>query len=910
GGGEVRGGRTVTVSPAPPARASILSSFTFDLGFARRRRGGERSRGGAPPSDLRADPRGPKTARRAPTAARRVPRRRCGRCRSPPLPPRRPHPTTPRSEPMVDAAPSSLDRLRRRYDRSAALSDEVRLFWTLSPPPSGRSDRSDEPSDDDDDVASEPEEVDATIDFAVAYRLPRSSPPDERPPGRGGGDVAREDEPRRSRWLGFGISPQGGMIGADMMIYLPPQRRANRSERLLDVHGREYSFPAMDRCGQDWELVGRSTIPPALPSSVPSGMPSGAWEEGGSSWHVVEARRALEANDVNEDLAFVDDSSRLVNPTRVLAAWGEFNSGDESDGRRRTRMPNNLEAADDEYVDLTSMLDPHGPSGRVSAAVRFFAPDPLAGQSGSTEKLPYIDLMPPEPFRVPGRETTYRNFCYQIEDYPELASVLADRDQVHIVAFEDVVGGPLVHHMDLHGTDDELLGRDKRLCRVYTDLIHPWEAGSPRTFELPEEAGIPLGRGGYRSFRVEVHYHNPTRSSGILDRSGVRLYYSLEKRPHVAGLMLLGDYMLKLRGSYTVGNAGGGTKHSFYCPPSCFSERRLGGGGGDDDDEAPGDVTVFREVLHMHRSGARMTNVRLDSGGNVVHASEANRFDFSRGAGYASRRVPYRVSEGDSFVTTCYFATRGVVWGSSSDEEMCQSFLWYYPKRVNSLTCGYVDPVERRSNDSLESIGCEMSYDRVEVAAGSDLERLRPDEVCQAAEASGRPATSFETRYADLKTWPSLLQLVNKWKQGGIKAVTGLYNSTSSATASSPSQSIVPRDENCHLCPNGRRPSRPDAVIEGFDWTCDELDAALPVLYTRPELLYFSASDVAPCESYRSSFGALCCLVAEDASSPWLTPMRTRDFVLCLTGALLLSLGMVRMARQQLCTRRTYQTRQ
>ena len=97
--------------------------------------------------------------------------------------------------------------------------------------------------------------------------------------------------------------------------------------------------------------------------------------------------------------------------------------------------------------------------------------------------------------------------------------------------------------MDLHGTTNEILGGDKRLCRTYLDLIHPWEAGSPRHFNLPSEAGIPLGGAdGYRAFRVEVHYHNPKRQSGLIDRSGVRLYYTVSKRANEAGLMLLGDY--------------------------------------------------------------------------------------------------------------------------------------------------------------------------------------------------------------------------------------------------------------------------------------------------------------------------------------------------------------------------------
>jgi len=722
-------------------------------------------------------------------------------------------------------------------------------------------------------------------------------------------------------WLGFGLSSQGGMIGADMMIYLPPRHvpppsdstgsdtgnngsnNITKGGRLLDAHGVAYSFPVLDECGQDWQLVN---------ATIMSGSTND--DDQMNAWHVVEAKRLLRSNDVNEDLPFIDDSSTLINPTHVVAAWGPLNMDEEeSDGRSRRaraiRRTGRTAMQGDEYLALTSAILPHEPSSRVSSTVRFFAAksDHTIGSSGPVDddghnnllesNTPYIDLIPHEPFLIPDEVTIYKNFCFRVEDYPELMDVFSEQDdgQVHIVAFHDILTGEagsssLVHHMDLHGTTNEVLSSDMRLCRVYTDLIHPWEAGSPRTFELPGEAGIPLGKDGYLAFRVEVHYHNPRRRSGILDQSGVRLYYSATKRPHVAGLMLLGDYMLELRGSYTVGrsdmnftatNTAAGMRHSFHCPPPCFSGIRLGGMGGvgaGNASSSDNNITVFREVLHMHKSGERMTNIHLDAGGNVVRASEANRFDFSQGAGYASRvGLPYRINEGDSFLTTCYFSTRGVVWGSSSDQEMCQTFMWYYPKREYSLTCGYLDVTARKRGpvNSLDPVGCEMGYDRAEVAASANLDRLNPNEECQAPadEFSSRSFDSFEPLTASgLKVWPSLMQLVNTWKQKVVSAesTTELTNST---VGSSPRNNTLPpsasgsntmsKVEDCCLCPNGQRPTRPETIVTGFSWTCDELDAAIPVLHTRPELLLLSASDVAPCDDYRTSFGELCGCPAE-----------------------------------------------
>ena len=119
---------------------------------------------------------------------------------------------------------------------------------------------------------------------------------------------------------------------------------------------------------------------------------------------------------------------------------------------------------------------------------------------------------------------------------------------------------------------------------------------------------------------------------------------------------------------------------------------------------------------------------------------------------------------------------------------------------------------------------------------------------------------------------------------------------------SSLSETDQPNDTECHLCPDGQRPTRPDIVIQGFSWTCDELDAAIPVLYSHPELLFFSSYDVPPCEKYRASFGELCgCPVASstrfDAKAVIL--INDYDHIVGVTGALLLlSLMMIFLRRR------------
>ena len=69
---------------------------------------------------------------------------------------------------------------------------------------------------------------------------------------------------------------------------------------------------------------------------------------------------------------------------------------------------------------------------------------------------------------------------------------------------------------------------------------------------------------------------------------------------------------------------------------------------------------------------------------------------------------------------------------------------------------------------------------------------------------------------------------------------------------------VKKRGDDCTLCWDGSRPTRPDVVIQGFSWTCNELDAALPILFTRPDLLFLSAKDIAQCQEYQKSFGGMC----------------------------------------------------
>jgi hypothetical protein len=283
-------------------------------------------------------------------------------------------------------------------------------------------------------------------------------------------------------------------------------------------------------------------------------------------------------------------------------------------------------------------------------------------------------------------------------------------------------------------------------------------------------------------------------------------------------------------------------------------------------------VTVFKEVFHMHRTGARMTSIQFNSSGDPIRAAEINRFDFSQGAGFSSRaQIPFQISPGDSFATSCYFEERGVYFGSGSDQEMCQIFLWYYPKS-DKLSCGYFDADAREKEQKLNAdlnidhstYGCEVTYDSRMVVSENDLDRIngvdemdlhQEDKQCQRPSLLGsRPISGYPLfNVSATSDWTPLFAFMlddNANTSSAGNGTTAMNSSSASA-------------RSCTLCRGGRRPKFPEKKImdaEGLetDWSCDEMDAWIPIMFSDPDLVNVDRTKVHSCKSYRKYFGRIC----------------------------------------------------
>ena len=116
----------------------------------------------------------------------------------------------------------------------------------------------------------------------------------------------------------------------------------------------------------------------------------------------------------------------------------------------------------------------------------------------------------------------------------------------------------------------------------------------------------------------------------------------------------------------------------FDCPSTCSSNSL----------QQP--VTVFREHLHMHRTGASMINTHFRNG-EVLREGAVEYWDFEQQGNLAVVQQPFELQPGDAFRTTCnYDASDGVVFGLGSQDEMCVGFFYYFPRTSTAsfLFCG------------------------------------------------------------------------------------------------------------------------------------------------------------------------------------------------------------------------------
>ena len=315
------------------------------------------------------------------------------------------------------------------------------------------------------------------------------------------------------------------------------------------------------------------------------------------------------------------------------------------------------------------------------------------GATGEVRKIPVdaegtTDILFSE-YSLPNTLDTY----YSCQGFD-----LSTEKKRHIVAIEPLIqeaNAPHVHHIVVHRckagkffddhvkpvactpdrADDPLdmhshggdspTGSSGGACE---GLVYVWAAGAD-LFVSPEDAGIPYGAGENSHFIVEIHYDNPERIPGIVDSSGFRIHWTENLRKHDAATLTVGDGIVSDGTSIPARSPD--DHRQYTCPEECTSR-------------FTDDIHVFGTAPHMHYTG-RTIWTTVTRGGKYY--SDLDRKEYWNNGFQKAiyRDKTFTIKPGDRLTTHCVFDTRRmgrpVSFGSTTKDEMCMDFIFYYPRQ-------------------------------------------------------------------------------------------------------------------------------------------------------------------------------------------------------------------------------------
>lgn len=305
--------------------------------------------------------------------------------------------------------------------------------------------------------------------------------------------------------------------------------------------------------------------------------------------------------------------------------------------------------------------------------------------------------------KYPGGDNLLCFHMYNYEVPPEPTSyscrafAFPNDVELHAVEFIPMIDNAAVtHHMLLLGVDNDysksmsgytLDSRGVFRCEtlpVTSGPLFVWALGS-QNLELPSNVGTRVGTitgstsGSYKYVVLQIHYSNPSGSISIFDNSGVAVRVTNRTRPYDSGLLMIGapvDTSVVIPPNKTAY----GIQSHLVVPSNLLIPRN-----------------VFAVMYHAHTLGKRVWADLIRGGNQLITGANGlgrdDPFDFGM-----QRYLPLNASFGgrDVIRTRCVFentVARGIMGGNSeaasgrpvtggegTTQEMCMTFLFYYPR--------------------------------------------------------------------------------------------------------------------------------------------------------------------------------------------------------------------------------------
>lgn len=459
-------------------------------------------------------------------------------------------------------------------------------------------------------------------------------------------------EAKTRGYVGLGFNSARNMRGADLVVAWVDDRNGNA--QVLDCYGSEFEDRAIADDVKNYELI------------------SGYQND---THTTVEFRRQLDTCD-KQDFVITDDT------TQILWALGP----DGSDGQ----LPKHVKSGARPLRLLQPVSKPESiPLNHWDVRL-------------TNLTIPYV------------MATLFWCKIFKVPDLPK---------KHHIVGYEPLIDSrPIrnnipvqepnsmspVHHMVLYECaedDDKHLwngwaegegyfgpNRPSAWATCATPLA-AWAIGSQGEF-LPENVGIPLGeKGGVSYYMLEVHYDNQALHN-VLDSSGIRVHYTSSLRQHDAALLVAG---IGISALHVIPPKQKEYKTVGICSTEC-TEATLPEDG----------VNIVSVLLHAHGTARKISLKHIRGTQELPRVSEENYYDSHY---QQSRIVPRgrKFLRGDTLITECTYDStskdKPILGGYSAKQEMCLSFILYYP-RTPLAGCYSMTPVK----EFFETFGVKKFY--------------------------------------------------------------------------------------------------------------------------------------------------------------------------------------------------------
>ncbi|GFU45377.1 DBH-like monooxygenase protein 1 [Nephila pilipes] len=293
-------------------------------------------------------------------------------------------------------------------------------------------------------------------------------------------------------YVGFGLSPNGGMAGSDIVTGWINDGQVFFQDR----HATGNIMPVIDKI-QNWNLLSGSE---------------------NNTHTVLVFRRKLDTCD--KDDRKIDDST-----TRLIYAYS------------------------DEDPPSENALQYHF-KNRGTKSVLLLQLKRSNQTKIDKSTLTYWDVLSPN-FTIPSNSSTmYWCKIYKAPDLSEKNHVVLVEPLIqegneafvhHILMYECVGGDPKEYdsYVDFYGHECHHPNMPDAMANC-EGVFLAWGVGG-EDIVLPEHVGLPLEPSPGKYYMMEVHYDNPNLIKDVVDHSGFRIYYTSMLRKYDAGTLMIGS---------------------------------------------------------------------------------------------------------------------------------------------------------------------------------------------------------------------------------------------------------------------------------------------------------------------------------------------------------------------------------